>query len=120
MAEAREAGHVPDLAIARVVVVRIELACVEEPAARRAAIVILAAAMHRHDLANEGGGTGRGSARATLRTRGSARGRVAVLPARPRPSCRVGSVLVLRDLSDRTRSIESIGLYVRRDGDCHE
>src|SRR5216683_2146385 len=51
MAEAREAGHVPDLAIAGVVVVRVELACVEEPGAGRAAIVVLAAAMHRHDLA---------------------------------------------------------------------
>src|SRR5258708_4468899 len=44
------------LAIAGVVVVRVELALVEEPAARRAAIVVLAAAMHRHDLADEGRG----------------------------------------------------------------
>jgi hypothetical protein len=53
MAEAREAGHVPDVTIACVVVVRIELAFIEEPAARRASIVILAAAVHRHDLADE-------------------------------------------------------------------
>ena len=56
MAEAREAEHVPDLAIASVVVVRTELARVEGLAARRAAIVVLAAAMRRHDLADEGGG----------------------------------------------------------------
>src|ERR1700730_17972882 len=56
MAEPGEAGHVPDLAIAGVVVVRIELAFIEELDARRAAIVVLAAAMHRHDLADEGRG----------------------------------------------------------------
>ena len=71
MAEAREAGHVPDLAIARVVVVRIELACVEEPAARRAAIVVLASAVHRHDLADEGGGRVE-TAPAPLSARGTA------------------------------------------------
>src|SRR6266446_1344132 len=53
MAEAREAGHVPDLAIAGVVVVRVELAFVEEPLAGRAAIVVLAGTVHRHDLADE-------------------------------------------------------------------
>src|SRR5229473_4743400 len=56
VAEGAEAGHVPDLAIAGVVVVRVELTFVEEPAARRAAIVILAATVHRHDLADEGRG----------------------------------------------------------------
>jgi len=54
--EAGKAGDVPDLAIAGIVVVRVELAFVEEPAARRAAIVVLAAAVHRHDLADEGRG----------------------------------------------------------------
>src|SRR5713101_5003659 len=71
MAEAREAGHVPDLAIASVVVVRVELACVEEPAARRAAIVVLAAAVHRHDLADEGRGRVE-TAPAPLSARGAA------------------------------------------------
>src|SRR5258708_16484705 len=56
MAEGGEAGQVPDVAIGGVVVVGVELAFVEEPAARRAAIVVLAAAMHRHDLADEGRG----------------------------------------------------------------
>src|SRR5260370_41287924 len=54
VAEGAEAGHGPDLAIAGAVVVRVELAFVEEPAARRAAIVVLAATVHRHDLPPEG------------------------------------------------------------------
>jgi hypothetical protein len=61
----------PDLAIARVVVVRIELARVEGLAARRAAIVVLAAAVHRHDLADEGRGRVE-TAPAPLSARGAA------------------------------------------------
>src|SRR5438034_9322571 len=53
MAQPGEARHVPDLPVARIVVVGVELALVEEPAARGAAIVIGAAAVHRHHLAGE-------------------------------------------------------------------
>lgn len=56
MLEAAEAWHVPDLAIVGIVVVRIELPFIEKLAAGRAAILVLAVTVHRHDLADEVGG----------------------------------------------------------------
>jgi len=55
MAEAREARRMPDLAIDLVVRVRVELALVQEVAARGAPVVIGTAAMHVHHLTRERG-----------------------------------------------------------------
>ena len=51
MIKPREARHVPDLSVGGIVVVGVELSLREQVAARGAAVIVLAAAVHRHDLA---------------------------------------------------------------------
>ena len=54
MSERTESGHVPDLAVAGVVVVGVEPALVEELAASRAQVVVGAAAVDRdHERGNQ-------------------------------------------------------------------